>query len=145
MKNKKYFKTTEDAIKWYHDYVENGYTTLPFMEWLEAEHEPPKVSLLDAAKDMVEYSCSYVAEHVKKEYAQRLADAIRREEAMETRNFNKFRTAREAFDAWQDHCGDGGNRCRKCHIDKMRRLEENADIDCAFLWLYSFSKEEPQG
>lgn len=53
------------------------------------------------------------------------------------RNVDRYRTAKEAFGAFEAMCS--AIRCSECRFDKLRK---NLGINCHFLWLYEDANKE---
>ena len=128
MKNIEKYTNTKDALAAYNAL---GLNKIPFGTWLECEFEEPRVqTLLEAADEMVyawksEFKPGYPA-RVSKAIG-RLSDAIERETRKPVRNFDKYKTADEAYEGFVKFCDKSS--CCKC------RFARNSST-CALSWLY---------
>lgn len=135
MKNIEKYKETKDALGAFREWCkDHTHSVLTMSVWLDREYEaPPRPTLLEAAESVKKVwdsqwqygSLSRVAKAIS-----HLADAIDREKPV--LNCDKYRTAEEAFDAFDKMCST--RCCEDCEFDKPRK---NQRISCRFGWLYA--------
>lgn len=136
MKNIEKYTNTKDALEAWRQSVEGG-VYMSFDEWAKREYEAPRVTTLleaaklDAAKALTDswLNGGTIAEANKKILA--LADTIKREKAKPVRNCDKYRTAKEAFIAFEKMCQS--KYCNVCPFSAAR----NECINCSFNWLFA--------
>ena len=131
MKNIEKYTNTKDALEAYNSLKLDN---VPFDEWLKREYEEPCVqTLLEAAEAVTrtwyakppEGSLSRVGQSIVM-----LASTIERENRKPVRNFNKYKTADEAYRAFRRFCGN--NKCSNCRFSNRTK-----PTDCLIEWLYA--------
>ena len=135
MKNIEKYTKTKDALEAYNSL---RLKMFPFEEWIELEYEDPsKQTLLEAAEGLINVWEVHGPRHaaiIKKLLD--LADAVAREKNKPVLNCDKYRTAKEAFIAFNKMCAD--KSCYRCPFS----AERNGYFSCRLNWLYSESKKE---
>ena len=140
MKNIEKYTSTNDALEAYNAL---GHGNMPFDKWLGCEYEEPRqLTLLEAAKeikglwDKAISSCQAIKLETWNDAIDRLSDAAEREGCKPVLNCDKYRTAKEAFIAFNKMCAD--KSCYRCPFS----AERNGYFSCRLNWLYSESKKE---
>lgn len=133
MKNIEKYPNTKDALKAY-DGLEPK--NMPFDKWLELEFEEPREpTLLDVAEELKnvlkqkDISLSDVAVAFS-----RLTAAIEREKRKPVRNFDKYKTPKEASKAFSLICDNIA--CEHCPYNQGGAF----NYKCA--WLYTTAEKE---
>lgn len=133
MKNIEYYQNTKDALEAWRQSVE-GREYLSFVEWVQREYETPRVpTLLEAAEAVAD---EWYTADVSGGNIVNLKNAIDREKSKPVRNFDKYKTAKEALSAYRQMCRE--TYCRKCQY-------EDGGFDyagCSFNWLYADAEKE---
>lgn len=133
MKNIEYYQNTKDALEAWRQSVE-GREYLSFVEWVQREYETPRVpTLLEAAEAVAD---EWYTADVSGGNIVNLKNAIDREKEKPVRNFDKYKTAKEALSAYRQMCRE--TYCRKCQ-------HEDGGFDyagCSFNWLYADAAKE---
>ena len=131
MKNIEKYTNTKDALAAYNAL---GLNKIPFDTWLECEFEEPRVpTLMEAAQEVVKAWYAKIPEGSIARVGQsivRLSSAIKREKSKPVRNFNKYKTADEAYRAFRRFCGN--NKCSNCRFGNRTK-----PTDCLIEWLYA--------
>lgn len=130
MKNIEKYTNTKDALEAYNNSVKN----VPFDEWLECEYEePPKPTLIEAARLVANeyYICGIPTE----KSLRILGEAVDRELKKPVRNFDKYKTAKEAYRAFSNVC-QKENGCLNC------RFKNTKYGGCSILWAYEDAEKE---
>ena len=137
MKNIEKYTNTKDALKAYNSLASKP---IPFDKWLESEYEEPRVqTLLEAAQEVVKTWHAKLPEGSIVRVGQsivRLSTAIDREKRKPVRNFDKYRTAKEAFAGFNKMC-----KSRYCNVCPFS-AERNECISCMLNWLYAEEDKE---
>lgn len=130
MKNINKYPNTKDALKAYNSL---DVKRVPFDKWLDGEYEEPRVpTLLEAAEAVAEaWFDDGKIEGVK---ICALVDAIDLERRKPVRNFDKYRTAEEAQEAFNAWCL-GVDKCENCRFSKSY-------CKCSIAFLYDELKKE---
>ena len=132
MKNIEKYTNTKDALKAYNSL---GLNKTPCDAWLECEFEEPRVpTLLEAAKEVVKTWYAKLPEGSIDRVRQsivRLSTAIEREKRKPVRNCDKYRTAKEAFIAFEKMC-----QSKSCDVCPFS-TERDESCSCRLNWLYS--------
>lgn len=135
MRNIEKYKETKDALEAWRQSVE-GREYLSFVEWVQREYEAPRVpTILDAAEAVVN-EWWIENPHVSHGKIADLESAIAHEKRKPVRNFDKYKTAKEALSAYRQMCRE--TYCRKCQY-------EDGGFDyagCSFNWLYADAEKE---
>ena len=136
MRNRDKYQLTNDAIEAWDKYHDCG-GDMPFDKWLECEFEDPREStLLKAAEGLINVWEVHGPRHaaiIKKLLD--LADAVAREKNKPVRNFDRYKTAKEAYKGFLGVCESGN--CPNC---RFRHCE--TACACAIEYLYSEAKKE---
>lgn len=135
MKNIEKYTNTKDALEAYDSLASK---TVSFYTWLECEFEEPRVpTLLEAAEAVLstwranghEGSLAAVALKIGA-----LAQAVEDEKRKPIRNFNKYKTPEEAYDAFMKFCEK--TDCPDCVAAKIEIK------DCPLAWVYAEAEKE---
>ena len=133
MKNIDKYNESKDALNAYNSIISKK---VPFDVWLECEYEePPKPTLLEAAEAIVNIVSS-VPTSVTRNLFRQLRLAVEREKANPVRNCDKYRTAKEAFIAFEKMCKE--KKCSMCPFS----AERNECLSCSFNWLFAEEEKE---
>lgn len=134
MKNIEKYHYTQEALDVYNSLSLNN---VPFNEWLECEYEEPREkTLLEAAEAVTDewydiqqnINCNDIGEIIVD-----LENAIAREKAKPVRNFNKYKTANEAFNGFREMCFcNSVNECKDCPFNNVKKFGI-----CVFAYLYA--------
>ena len=121
MKNIEKYHETKAALEAYNKL---DFKKVPFDIWLECEYEEQHVqTLLEAAEAVVKVGYgTFVAD---------LRSAVEREKAKPVRNFNKYKTAKDALTGFNEMCSD--KHCDRCQFS----AERNECNICKLNWLYA--------
>ena len=121
MKNIEKYHETKSALEAYNNL---DFKKVPFDEWLECEYEEQHVhTLLEAAEAVVKVGYgTFVAD---------LRSAVEREKAKPVRNFNKYKTAKDALTGFNEMCN--GKTCGRCPFS----AEINECRSCKLNWLFA--------
>lgn len=131
MKNIEKYKETKDALEAWRQSVEGG-VYLSFDEWAQRESEVPHPpTLLESAKMFVD-CVEMPSDPQEQKHWDGLCAAVEREKSKPVRNFDKYKTAREAWSAFIKMCN--ATKCEKCQF-------YNPD-SCRFNWLYAEAGKE---
>ena len=135
MKNIEKYPNTKDALKAYNALDSKMVT---FYTWLECEFEEPRVpTLIEAAAEMVYAWKSEVKPGYPARFSKaigRLSNAIEREKSKPVRNFDKYKTAEEAYDAFMKFC-----KKTDCYDCSARKIKIH---DCPLAWIYEEAAKE---
>lgn len=133
MKNIEKYQYSKSALDAYNRL---DFKRVPFDEWLECEdEEPPKPTLLEAAEAVVNIIAG-TPTVVTRSLFRELRLAVEREKANPVRNFNKYKTAKEALSEYRQMCRE--TYCKKCPY-------EDGGFDyagCSFNWLYAEAEKD---
>ena len=134
MKNIEKYHETKGALEAYNKL---GFKKVPFDIWLECEYEEPHVqTLLEAAEAVIDewyYTQDNVTLNDLGEKIVDLRKAIARERLKPVRNFDRYKTAKEAYKACKKMCDK--NTCKYCTFN-------TPPIGCSFNWLYANAEKE---
>ena len=135
MKNIEKYTNTKDAIEAYNRLSDKRVT---FYTWLECEFEEPRVpTLMEAAQEVVKAWYAKIPEGSIARVGQsivRLSSAIKREKSKPVRNFDKYKTAEEAYDAFIKFC-----KKTDCYDCSARKIKIH---DCPLAWIYEEAAKE---
>ena len=135
MKNIEKYTNTKDALEAYNS---RELDNVPFDEWLNREYEEPCVqTLLESAKEVVKAWYAKIPEGSIARVGQsivRLSSAIEREMRKPVRNFDKYKTAEEAYDAFMKFC-----KKTDCYDCSARKIKIH---DCPLAWIYEEAAKE---
>lgn len=137
MKNIEKYPNTEDALNaWLRTEAVKGGDGQPLDGWLCEEYaEPNPPSLLEAAKAARDWMSSCVVMGAEGTAARgNLTAAIKAEETRPKRNFERFATAEEAFDAFRKACRV--QQCEACHLKNKIMARTGGYVPCPVRWLY---------
>lgn len=133
MKNIEKYHESKAALNAYNSIISKK---VPFDVWLECEYEePPKPTLLEAAEAIVKVVSS-TPTSVTRNLFRELRLAVESEKANPVRNCDKYRTAKEAFIAFEKMC-----KSRYCNVCPLS-AERNECISCRLNWLYAEAEKE---
>ena len=128
MKNIEKYHESKDALNAYNSIISKK---VPFDVWLECEYEePPKPTLLEAAEAIVKIVSS-TPTSVTRNLFRQLRLAVEREKAKPVRNCDKYRTAKEAFIAFEKMC-----RSKSCDVCPFSAVKDES-CSCRLNWLYA--------
>lgn len=134
MKNIEKFPRTNDALEAYN---QSKSKNIPFEVWLELEYKEPRMqTLLEAAETVTTVWKSKMPEGSLTNLWDaiiNLADAIEREKKKPIRNFNKYKTANEAYEGSEKFCRK--STCLECRYKDIYPT-------CRFAWLYDEVEKE---
>ena len=134
MKNIEKFPRTNDALEAYN---QSKSKNIPFESWLELEYTEPRMqTLLEAAEKVTTVWKSKMPEGSLTNLWDaiiNLAEAIEREKKKPVRNFNKYKTANEAYEGSEKFCRK--STCLECRYKDIYPT-------CRFAWLYDEAKNE---
>ena len=132
MKNIEKYNESKAALNAYNSIISKK---VPFDMWLELEYEEPREqTLLEAAEAVIDewyYTQQNVTLNDLGEKIVDLKKAIKREKANPVRNCDKYRTAKEAFIAFEKMCQS--KYCNVCPFS----AERNECMNCRLNWLYA--------
>lgn len=137
MKNIDRFTSTKDALE---AYKKLDFKKVPFDIWLECEYEEPREkTLLEAAEAVTDewydmqknINCNDIGELIVD-----LEKAIAREKAKPVRNCDKYKTAKEAYLAFNKMCDN--ESCHRCPFS----AERNECLNCRLNWIYAEAEKE---
>ena len=135
MKNIEKYPNTNDALEAYNRLSDKRVT---FYTWLECEFEEPRVpTLMEAAQEVVKAWYAKIPEGSIARVGQsiiRLSSAIKREKSKPVRNFDKYKTAEEAYDAFMKFC-----KKTDCYDCSARKIKIH---DCPLAWIYEEAVKE---
>lgn len=134
MRNIERYPGTKEAIKAWDAYHDGG-GDMPFAAWSEQEYVAPSVpTLLDAAEAVADEWWTMNEEpNVRHGKIADLEDAIAREKAKPVRNFDRYKTAGEAYVGFKKFC-NGIDDCDKC---RFKECDDTYGSDgCLLTWLY---------
>lgn len=119
-----------------------GLTKVPFNEWLECEYElMHPFTTLEAAQSVIDewYATGPdVNDHSFGLKIIALENAIDREKSKPVRNFDKYRTEKEACEGFREMCGYSGiHSCDSCRFRDCDGIS-----GCAIAYLYAEAKKE---
>ena len=135
MRNRDKYQLTNDAIEAWDRYHDGG-GDMPFDKWLKCEFEDPsEPTLQEAAEGLINVWEVHGSRHpyILKKMLD-LSDAVEREKKKTVRNFDRYKTAHEAFAELNKFCDK--TTCFKC------RFRKHEGMGCMFAWLYSEAKKE---
>ena len=135
MKNIEKYPNTNDALEAYNSLA---FKTVSFDTWLECEFEEPRVpTLMEAAQEIGRALYAKIPEGSIARVGQsivRLSSAIEREKRKPVRNFDKYKTAEEAYDAFMKFC-----KKTDCYDCSARKIKIH---DCPLAWIYEEAAKE---
>lgn len=135
MKNIEKYQYSKSALDAYNRL---DFKRVPFDEWLECEdEEPPKPTLLEAAEAVVNIIAG-TPTVVTRSLFRELRLAVEREKANPVRNFNKYKTAKEAYNGFKGMC-NGIDECKYC-----RFRDSKSNSMCPIAYLYDEAEKEAQ-
>lgn len=88
-------------------------------------------TILEAAEELVN-DIAGTPDYVTRRLLGELRSAIKREKSRKVRNIDKYKTAKEAFYAFDKMCS--ARRCKDCRFDAPKK---DSGLDCRFIWLYA--------
>ena len=128
MKNIEKYNEAKAALNAYNSII---LKKVPFDVWLECEYEePPKLTLLEAAEAIVKIVSS-TPTSVTRNLFRELRLAVEREKENPVRNCDKYRTAKEAFIAFEKMC-----QSKSCDVCPFN-TERDESCSCRLNWLYA--------
>lgn len=107
---------------------------VPFDIWLECEYEEPP-TLLEAAEAIVNIVSGTPTAVIRSLYGE-LRSAVEREKRKTVRNFNKYKTAKEAYNGFKGMC-NGIDECKYC-----RFRDSKSSSMCPIAYLYDEAEKE---
>lgn len=134
MTNLEKYPNTADAVKAWNEYNSGRDESIGFKDWLNLDYIDSR-SLLNVAKRIRRWieeevflgpSGISVLKDLKAEIAS--------EEARPKRNFERFATAKEAFDAFRKACRV--QLCEACHLKNKIMARTGGYVPCTVRWLY---------
>lgn len=128
MKNIEKYTNTKDALEAYNKL---DFKKVPFDEWLESEYEEP--TLLEAAEDAAN---EWFLKGFNHDKMSKLLDAVIREKKKPVRNFDKYKTAKDANEGFIKFCDI--KECDKCRYGSSR------GSGCRIDWLYDEAENEAE-
>ena len=137
MKNIEKYTNTKAALEAYNKL---DLKKVPFDVWLELEYEEPREkTLLEAAEAVTDewydmqknINCNDIGEIIVD-----LEKAIAREKRKPVRNCDKYRTAKEAFIAFEKMCQS--KYCNVCPFS----TKKDESCSCRLNWLYAEAEKE---
>lgn len=130
MKNIEKYNESKAALNAYNSIISKK---VPFDVWLECEYEePPKPTLLEAAEAIVKI-VSNTPTSVTRNLFRQLRLAVECEKRRPIRNFDKYKTAEDAFYGFKEMCfSNGVNECKDCRFNNVKEFGI-----CAFAYLYA--------
>lgn len=133
MKNIEKYHESKAALNAYNSLI---FKRVPFDVWLECEYEePPKPTLMEAAEAIVN-TVSSTPTSVTRNLFRELRLAVEREKAKPVRNCDKYKTAKEAYLAFNKMCNN--KSFHRCPFS----AERNECLSCISNWLYSEAEKE---
>lgn len=144
MKNIEYYYHTKDALEAWRQSREGG-VFLSFDEWAQREYEAPREQTLLEAAEAVKNEWYTTFPNVMPdtlcEKIVDLAKAADREKSKPVRNCDRYKTAKEAIEAFDkmflSHCW---SKCNGCPIGEQKVKVPTSN--CMFLWLYAEAEKE---
>ena len=136
MKNIEKYTKTKAALEAYNSIISKivpfDVKNVPFDVWLECEYEEPptKPTLIEAAEAIVNIVPSTPASVTRNLFCE-LRLAVEREKAKPVRNFNKYKTAKDALTGFNEMCSE--KHCDRCQFS----AERNECNICKLNWLYA--------
>lgn len=132
MKNIEKYHETKAAIEAYNHQKSKN---VPFDVWLECEYEEPRErTLLEAAKLVAnEY---YICGTPTEKSLRILGESVDRELKKPVLNCDKYRTAKDSLDGFNEMCAD--ESCDRCPFS----AERNECNICKLNWLYAEAEKE---
>ena len=134
MKNIEKYNETKCAMDAYN---QSKSKDIPFEVWLELEYKEPRMqTLLEAAENVTTIWKSKPHESGLTNFLNAIAnlsEAIEREKKKPVRNFNKYKTAKEAYEGSEKFCRK--STCLECRY-------RDISTTCRFAWLYDEAKNE---
>lgn len=137
MTNLEKYPNTADAVKAWNEYRAYGNSNISFENWLGLDYiEPRPPFLLEAAKDARDWMRHSDNDNsvLGRIVYNKLCVAILAEELRLKRNFERFATAEEAFDAFRKACRV--QRCEACHLKNKIMARSGGYVPCTVRWLY---------
>ena len=133
MKNIEKYNESKAALNAYNSIISKK---VPFDVWLDCEYEePPKPTLLEAAEAIVKIVSS-TPTSVTRNLFRQLRLAVEREKAKPVRNCDKYKTAKEAYLAFNKMCDN--KSFHRCPFS----AERNECLVCRLNWLYAEAEKE---
>lgn len=137
MKNIEKYPETRAALEAYNGL---GFKKVPFNEWLEREYELTHPFTTSEAAQAVVDEWYATGPDVNDDHFNlkiiALENAVEREKAKPVRNFDKYKTADEAYDGFKKMCND----METCAFCRFR--DGDSIIKCGFAWLYENAEKE---
>lgn len=133
MTNLEKYPNTADAVKAWNEYRESGNSNISFEKWLGLDYIKP-LTLLEAAKAARNWMARSDSDAVGISMRGRLNAAIAAEETRPKRNFERFATATEAFDAFRKACKV--QWCEACRLKNKIIAKSGGYVPCPVRWLY---------
>lgn len=139
MKNIEKYKETKDALEAWRQSVEGG-VYLSFDEWAQREYEAPReqtpLEAAEAVKNEWYTTFPNVMPDTLCEKIVDLANSIAREKSKPVRNFDKYKTTKEAYGGFIEMC-HGRENCNGCRFFGCYSASE-----CAIAYLYADAEKE---
>ena len=134
MTNLEKYPNTADAVNAWNEYRAYVNSNISFENWLGLDYIKP-LTLLEAAKAARDWMVSSNDDNgLGVRVRNRLSVAILAEELRLKRNFERFATAEEAFDAFRKACRV--QRCEACHLKNKIMARSGGYVPCTVRWLY---------
>ena len=135
MTNLEKYPNTADAVKAWSEFNASGNLIKSFVDWLGLDYIEP-LNLLESAKAVKRYLDSiHIGNAGGIPAAKSLTKALAAEEARPKRNYERFATADEAYDALMEMCDT--RWCESCRFSNGNNLKASRNYNCAIHWLYS--------
>lgn len=142
MNNAEKYPNTKDALEAWRMYGDKGGNE-PFDLWLSLNADVvPESTLLEAAEKLIMGFVNNWSEGWSSmECLENLREAVKREKAKPVRNCDRYKTAKEAIEAFDkmflSHCW---SKCNGCPIGEQKVKVPTSN--CMFLWLYAEAEKE---
>lgn len=136
MKNIEKYPNTRDAMEAFREwYKDHKHSVLTMSEWLEKDYDHhPQTTLLESAESVIkEWRRSNVEFCSFERFIDRLSHAVECEKRRPIRNFDKYKTAEDAFYGFKEMCFPNGvNECKDCRFNNIKDFGI-----CGFAYLYA--------
>ena len=146
VKNIEKYPETAAALEAYNGL---GFKKVPFNEWLECEYELTHPFTTSEAAQAVVDEWYATGPDVNDDHFNlkiiALENAVEREKAKPVRNFDRYKTAKEAYVGFRKFC-DGIYDCEKCRFkDCDGAYGSPTSHGCMLAWFYEEAEKEETG
>ncbi len=143
MKNIEKYPETDAALKAWDKYHDGG-GDMPFATWAKQEYAEPRILTLLEAAEAVADEWWITNPNVSHGKIADLENAIASEKSRPVRNFDRYKTAEEAYAGFKKFC-NGIDDCENCRFkDCDNTYGSPTSHGCMLAWFYEEAEKEDE-